>query len=252
MMWGGAEIMTKAELLAAEIRKYCEKHAKPKLADKYQRYFSEGYEAWGGFDKDHPIWNAQEEEWFEKYHSMGLPGFLKLGEILFASGKYEEGALAIRFVKRFREKLDEKAMPGLARWFTAGIANWAHTDVLCGEILAPRITGGAVALEALAGWRSSGLKYQRRAVPVSMLGLLKVRVDFGPLLEFIRPMMLDPERVVHQGLGWFLREAWKKQPKPVEAFLLKWKDTAPRLIFQYATEKMTATARARFRRGKSR
>jgi 3-methyladenine DNA glycosylase AlkD len=85
-----------------------------------------------------------------------------------------------------------------------------------------------------------------------MLGLLKVREDFGPLLEFIRPMMLDPERVVHQGLGWFLREAWKKQPKPVEAFLLEWKDTAPRLIFQYATEKMTAAARARFRREKSR
>jgi 3-methyladenine DNA glycosylase AlkD len=242
--------MTKAELLAAEIRKYCEKHAQPELADKYRRYFSEGYEAWGGFDKDHPIWNAQEEKWFEKYCGMGLPGFLKLGEILFASGKYEEGALAIRFVKRLREKLDEKAMAGLARWFTAGIGNWAHTDVLCGEILAPRITGGAVALEALAGWRSSELKYQRRAVPVSMLGLLKVREDFGPLLEFIRPMMLDPERVVHQGLGWFLREAWKKQPKPVEAFLLEWKDTAPRLIFQYATEKMTAAARARFRRGK--
>ncbi len=139
-------------------------------------------------------------------------------------------------------------MPGLARWFKAGIGNWAHTDVLCVEILAPRITSGAVPLEALAGWRSSALKYQRRAVPVSMLGLLKVREDFGPLLEFIRPMMLDPERVVHQGLGWFLREAWKKQPKPVEAFLLEWKDTAPRLIFQYATEKMTAAARARFRR----
>jgi len=121
--------------------------------------------------------------------------------------------------------------------------------VLCGEILAPRIAGGAVPLQALAGWRSSELKYQRRAVPVSMLELLKVKEDFGPLLEFIRPMMLDPERVVHQGLGWFLREAWKKQPKPVEAFLLEWKETAPRLIFQYATEKMTAAARTRFRRG---
>ena len=64
--------------------------------------------------------------------------------------------------------------------------------------------------------------------------------------------MLDPERVVQQGLGWFLREAWKKTPAPVEAYLTGWKDTAPRLIFQYATEKMSAADRARFRRAKSR
>jgi 3-methyladenine DNA glycosylase AlkD len=85
-----------------------------------------------------------------------------------------------------------------------------------------------------------------------MLGLVKKGDDVRPMLEYIRPMMLDDERVVHQGLGWFLREAWKKQPKPVEAFLLEYKDTAARLIFQYATEKMSPAARARFRRAKAR
>jgi 3-methyladenine DNA glycosylase AlkD len=78
-----------------------------------------------------------------------------------------------------------------------------------------------------------------------------MRPEIPPLLEFLRPLMMDEERVVHQGAGWFLREAWKQDPKPVEAFLLEWKDRAPRLIFQYATEKMTPAARARFRRGKS-
>jgi hypothetical protein len=57
--------------------------------------------------------------------------------------------------------------------------------------------------------------------------------------------------VVHQGLGWFLREAWKLKRKETEAFLLKWKDNAARLIFQYATEKMTATEKKRFKRDNS-
>jgi hypothetical protein len=52
---------------------------------------------------------------------------------------------------------------------------------------------------------------------------------------------------VHQGPGWFLREAWKVQPRPVERFLRCWKDTAARLIFQYATEKMTPAQKQRFR-----
>ncbi len=122
--------------------------------------------------------------------------------------------------------------------------------MLCAEVLAPLLENNQVELSALESWRESPLKYQRRAVPVAMLGLLKAGRKACPLLAFLRPLMQDPERVVQQGLGWFLREAWKRQPAPVEAFLLQCKDTAPRLIFQYATGKMTAAGRARFRRGK--
>jgi 3-methyladenine DNA glycosylase AlkD len=123
--------------------------------------------------------------------------------------------------------------------------------VICGRLLAHLLQSGIAPLEALASWRTSARKYQRRAVPVSMLALLESSARNEDLLDFIRPMMLDQERVVQQGLGWFLREAWKRQPKPVERFLLAFKDSAPRLIFQYATEKMTPQQKARFRRAKA-
>ncbi|MGD0200226.1 MAG: DNA alkylation repair protein [Bryobacteraceae bacterium] len=242
--------MTRVEALAAEIREYCASHADRKQARRWERYFTEGYDAWGLLDKNHPLWHQKQAEWLEGYRDIGLRGFLKLGEILFRSGKYEEGALAIRFAVTFRDQFDQKAVERLGKWFEAGIRNWAHTDVLCGEIIAPLLESGRVGLETLAPWRESELKFQRRAVPVAMLRLLKVKPDAGPLLEFIRPMMTDPERVVGQGLGWFLRETWKKHPRPVEAFLLEWKDEAARVIFQYATEKMAPEARARFRRAK--
>ncbi|RPI13929.1 MAG: hypothetical protein EHM65_04915, partial [Acidobacteriales bacterium] len=222
-----------------------------KQAARWTRYFKEGYDAWGLLDKYHPIWNEKQPEWREKYTGMKLRGFLRLGDILFTSGKYEEGALAIRFIKGFLDELDEPAVQRLGQWFEAGIANWAHTDVLCGEVIAPLLQKGQIGLATISGWRESKLKYQRRAVPVAMLGLLKAGKNVGPLLKFLRPLMLDPERVVHQGVGWFLREAWKKQPAPVESFLLEWRDRAPRLIYQYATEKMSPAARARYRRSKN-
>jgi 3-methyladenine DNA glycosylase AlkD len=241
----------KPEALVAEIRAWCAAHQDPKKACKWVRYFREGYDSWGLLDKDHPIWNEKQREWLESYAGLGLRGFLKAGELLFQSGKYEEGALAIRFLKTRRDELDANSVGKLAKWFEAGIQNWAHTDVLCGEVIALLLESRRIDLTVLAGWRESKFKYQRRAVPVAMLALLKTPADIGPLLDFLRPLMMDQERVVHQGAGWFLREAWKKAPKPVEAFLLEWKDRAPRLIFQYATEKMTPAARARFRRGKS-
>jgi len=80
-----------------------------------------------------------------------------------------------------------------------------------------------------------------------MLHLLKGKNKYKELLEFIAPLMHDEERVVQQGLGWFLREAWKIKPKPVESFLLKYKNSAPRLIFQYATEKMTKEEKLKFK-----
>ena len=244
--------MTKPQALVEEIQEYCQANADPKQAEKYARYFREGYDGWGIMgDKKHPLWNQKQEEWLERYSGLGLRGFLQAGDLLFASGKYEEGAMAIRFVKQYRDKLDAKTFARLGKWFAAGIGNWAHTDVLCGEVIAPLIASGQIEMEALAPWRESSNKYQRRAVPVSMLDLIKTKQKAGVWLEFLRPMMMDTERVVHQGLGWFLREAWKEQPKPLEAFLLEWKDTAPRLIFQYATEKMTKPERERFRRQKS-
>ncbi len=84
-----------------------------------------------------------------------------------------------------------------------------------------------------------------------MIEILKDASDFKPLFNFIEPLMLDEERFVQQGLGWFLREAWKIRKKETEAFLLKWRNEAPRLIYQYATEKMTAKEKKRFKKEKN-
>ena len=87
-------------------------------------------------------------------------------------------------------------------------------------------------------------------MPVTLIKALKTDIPHTTLLEFINPMMMDKEKVVHQGLGWFLRETWKKRPEQVEVFLLKWKDDCARLIIQYATEKMTKEKKTTFKRSR--
>jgi 3-methyladenine DNA glycosylase AlkD len=243
--------MTHVDRLAAEIQTYCAAHTISEQVGKWARYFREGYDDWGLSDQEHELWTVKEPEWWAANSALGLAGFLKLGARLFSSGKYEEGALAVRFVKHYRDQIDTGALDGLAGWFAAGVRNWAHNDFICGELLAPAVGDGRIPWRALAPWRRSSYKYQRRAVPVALLGALKAGHKIPPLLTFVRPMMEDHERVVQQGLGWFLREAWKKQAPAVEAFLLEWKDRSPRLIFQYATEKMTTENKARFRAAKA-
>ena len=242
--------MNKAAALVAEIQDYCRAHADPVKAKKWARYFKEGYDPWGIIDRDHEFYTTRQADWLERYRGLGIKGFLQAGEMLFASGKYEEGAMAIRFLAAHRDDLDAKSVAGLTAWFAAGVANWAHTDVLCGEVLSPLLVAGAIGMNDLAPWRDSPHRFQRRASVVAMLGLVKKGAGTKKLVDYARPLMLDPERVVQQGVGWFLREVWKKDPAPVEALLLKFKDTAPRLIYQYATEKMKPAEKARFKAAK--
>lgn len=234
--------------LAAEVRAYCAEHANPAMANKWARYFSEGYDAWGLLDKENPFFTIQRERWLEEYVSLGLDGFLDAGAKLCQSGKYEEASISILFLKQYRDEMDEKALIRLAKWFKGGIRNWAHVDVLCMEVLVPCLAAGRIELDALAPWRESEWKYQRRASVVALIPPPKEPAAIPALLEYIRPLMQDPEKPVQQAMGWFLREAWKVAPKPVEAFLLEHVATAPRQIVRTAVERMPAAKKARFKR----
>ena len=236
----------KARDLCEDIRSYCRDNADEAVVKKYSRYFKEGYDAYGlSRDKyESKVKSLLSDE------QVTMKLVLSASKPLIKSGKYEETSFAIRLLKEFSEQFDAGTFAQIERWFEIGIANWAHTDAICGDLLPQFLERDIIPLEALSDWRTAKNKFQRRAVSVTLISCLTSTADYNVLFEFIEPLMLDGERVVHQGLGWFLREAWKLRKKPTEAFLLKWKNDAPRLIFQYATEKMTPQQKKRFKKDK--
>ena len=234
------------ELLYEEIASFGEKHADLSIVKKYQRYFKEGYDGYG-------LTQQQVEEKVKEI--LSLPGMtqetvLELSLLLVGSPKYEMTVIAIRLLLGYQKTWTMKSFKTVEKWFSIGITNWAETDYICGELMNLFFKKELIDLNSISEWRSAHNKFQRRAAAVSLIKPMKVSMDFHPWFDFIDPMMMDPAREVHQGLGWFLREAWKKQPGPTELFLLKWKDSAARLIFQYATEKMTPEKKMQFRRSK--
>jgi 3-methyladenine DNA glycosylase AlkD len=235
----------KIETIFNRIRSYCEANADEALVQKYSRYFTEGYDAYG-LSKEAFMTKASDLR-NEVHEKLTLEEFRGLGDVLFQSGKYEEGSFAIHISMAYETEFVPDTFQRIGDWLENGVRNWAHTDVLCSELLSIFFNKDICSLDDLSAWRESSSKWKRRAVPVAMVELLKSEKAVEPMLSFVDPMMMDGERFVHQGLGWFLREAWKREPQPVESFLLKWKDTAPRKIFQYATEKMTKEQRARYR-----
>jgi len=238
-------MMTPAEIFT-NLEDFGNQNANPAIVAKYARYFKDGYDAYG---------LNQEQVAAKVKELLSLPGItqelvLETSLLLVKSPRYEMTVIAIRLVQGFNKEWTIAAFNTVGKWFSVGITNWAQTDYICGELMNLFFRKKLIDLHSIDSWRSASNKFQRRAAVVSLIKPMKLSSDFTAYFEFIEPMMHDPEREVHQGLGWFLRETWKKQPAVAEAFLLKYIETAPRLIFQYACEKMTPQGKELFRRSK--
>ena len=132
-----------------------------------------------------------------------------------------------------------------------GVTNWATTDVLCMLVLSSFIKDEVISYEKLKEWTLSESQWQRRAVPVTLVELLKEGLKPETTLPIIEPIMLDDSENVQKGIGTLLRGLWKKYPKKIESFLLQWKNQCGRLIIQYAIKKMDKEYRKQFRKEKN-
>lgn len=237
--------MTPTQLFE-DIHNFCFTNSNEEIVKKYARYFKEGYDAFGNSQE---LFLQKIKEITEN-KALTIELVYQTAPLLIKTGKYEETSFAIVLLKHFHKTFDEQTFHHISSWFDIGIENWAHNDVICSELLSVLLLKKNMPYTHFKSWRESERRFKRRAVPVALIKLLKKTEDFVSLFNFLEPLMKDNERVVHQGMGWFLREAWKIQPTVTEEFLLKWKDTAPRLIFQTATEKMSPIEKERFRKTK--
>jgi 3-methyladenine DNA glycosylase AlkD len=237
--------MDKQEFISA-IREFCMKNANQANVEKYSKYFKTEYVAYG---LTHPQMHLFAKD-MTKNTDLLLNTVIEAAPELIKSGMYEETTLALLTLDGLHKQFNKSTLHAVEHFFEIGIDNWAHADNM-GMFVVPKFLKQEIIQHTdLKPWLQSKHKFQRRTVPVALIKLLKTTHDFTLLFKFIEPLIMDSEREVHQGVGWFLREAWKKKREETELFLLKWKDKAPRLIIQYATEKMTSEEKLRFRKNK--
>lgn len=237
--------MTKTELIQ-EIRTYCTENADAERVRKSQHYFKEEFVGYGLMA---PQVHSKVKEML-KGGEFDLTTVLGAMPTFMESRQYEEISFGLLLMNGLWKQFTPYTFQTIGSWFRFSIHNWAHADTL-GMFILPKFLDKKIAeMNDFRLWLDSPYKFQRRCVPVTLIKHMKKTRQVMPSILFTEKLMFDPEREVQQGMGWFLREAWKISPAEVEAFLEKHKETAPRLIIQYACEKMTAENKLRFRRTK--
>ena len=219
--------------LYKDIKNFCIENSDPKNVEKYSRYFKGGFNGFG-------LASGLIENKVIEYKNQGILN-LKLvydvSRLLIPEEKYELPSFGFHLLNSFSKEFNFETFKQIESWFDLGINNWAHADGICQFFFPVLWKKEIIKLENLLEWIKSENKFQRRCVPVSMIRLLKYSSVNQKMFNFINPLMMDKEREVHQGLGWFLRECWKKDKIKTEEFLLKWKNTCARLIIQYAQKR---------------
>ncbi len=234
---------TDAENLFKELNQYCKEHADEAIVKKYSRYFKDGYNAYG---LTQALMDAKKED-LKKRGILDFDLIFNAAPLLMSTGKYEETSFILSMLTTLSDKYDVTVFQRIGQLFETGINNWAHADHLGMVTLPVFLKRQVLTKEDFIPWVTSEFKFKRRCVPVTFIKLIKEEQPYV-LFNIIKPLMHDIEREVHQGVGWFLRESWKVNREATEQFLLEYKNTAPRLIFQYACEKMTAQEKLRFKK----
>jgi 3-methyladenine DNA glycosylase AlkD len=129
-----------------------------------------------------------------------------LARLLWASGKFEEGSVAILLFARMRRQCAYCHWKLFSRWLEREVGNWAHCDTLCGELLGPLLIRHPEWMGELREWAEAKQKFKRRAALVAPLKGLRKGLFRGEVVELRERLAGDPEEIVRKGAVWVGRE----------------------------------------------
>jgi 3-methyladenine DNA glycosylase AlkD len=228
--------------IAAEILSRLEAEGDPVQAAGAQRYFKEAMEFYG-------LTTRQIRDLTEEFHGRikdlwSLDDALALCEILLPKKKFEAKTSAILLLMKFKKEFTPALVPRLKRWLAADYCdNWACVDVLCPEALSWLIDRHPELIDEIKGWTAHPDRWVRRASIVAYVPLARHGKFLDAAYDVAERMFPIRDDLLEKANGWMLREAGKKDPARLEAFLLRHGPAIPRTTLRYAIERFSEAKR---------
>ena len=194
--------MTRNEL-TQEVKTYCVTNADEERLKKSQRFFKEEFV---GYGLTAPQIYSKVKEMLKR-GDFDLPTVLDAAPILMKDRMFEEISMGLLLLDGLWKQFTPETFQMIGNWFSFSITNWAHADTLAMFTLPRFLDNRILEMDDFSPWLYSPYKFQRRCVPVTLIKHIKKTRQVMPSILFVEKLMADPEREVHQGIGWFLREA---------------------------------------------
>lgn len=194
--------MTPAAMHAA-IRERLLAHSEPWKLPQMQRFFKEPIDAYCTYTehvravaKEH---GAEFTAWTPRERTA-------LTKALWASGKQEEGSVAILLYARMGRKCGRAEWEILAKWLEREVGNWAHCDTLCADVLGPMLIRNPEWVREMREWAAAKQTYKRRAALVAPLKGLRKGLFRAEIEELMGLLAGDRDVMVKKAIVWLRRE----------------------------------------------
>jgi len=138
-------------------------------------------------------------------------------------------------------KKSDPVMAGPEKWVnlylknTHRINNWDLVDSSAPGVLGKWLENKDRSI--LYQLANSPLLWENRIAMVATLHFIR-KNETQDVLKLSKLFLSHSHDLMHKATGWMLREAWKRNPGPIEKFLQVHKLQMPRTMLRYAIEKM--------------
>lgn len=209
-----------------------------KVADRekipiYQNFFKTGKGEYGEGDIFLGVTVPNTREVAVKHKDISLSVVLKS----LNSRYHEERLCSLLILVQKYEKGDEKTKKEVVNFYlknTKKVNGWDLVDLSSYKILGDWLLDkDRKILYKLA--KSKNL-WEKRIAMITTLAFIK-QGEVKDTIKISDILMKDSHDLIHKAVGWMLREAHKKEPKKLEAYIRKNKLKMPRTMLRYAIER---------------
>jgi len=225
----------------ARIREELKILADPEICQTSRRFFKEEIACYG--IKTATVTAIAKTSWKE-VRSRDKQEIFGLCEELYRSGMMEEAFIVSNWVPNLKERFEPQDLTLFRHWIDTFITNWATCDSLCNHAVGDFIDKFPESVDELKRWTESENRWIRRAAAVSLIVPAKKGRFLNDAIEIADRLLTDADDMVQKGYGWLLKEASRKHPAEIFAYVMRNRKQMPRTALRYAIELMPGEMRA--------
>jgi len=165
---------------------------------------------------------------------------------LWRGQTFEEKALAMSLLSRYRKALDDATWHLVDRW-AEDATGWGLCDSLGMGPVAAMVYDKPARFSELLRWTPSDNPWRRRISAYALRDMVHAK-EFDKPFRLLERLLYDKEFWVQRAVGTWLRECWKRDPRRTEAFLRRHVRGLPPVVITVATERAPKSFREELRR----
>jgi 3-methyladenine DNA glycosylase AlkD len=223
----------KTLLTAAAVKREVTALRDPARAKFLQGFFRTGAGEYGEGDKMLGLTVPDQRVIAKAFRALPLDQTAKLLESEF----HEHRLIGLLILVDQHARADEAGKLVLHRFYLERLGrvnNWDLVDTSAAELVGEHLHSDGKLLRTLA--KSSNLWARRVAIVSTFAELRAGRTALT--FEVAQLLLLDKHDLIHKAVGWLLREAGKRDPQALLAFLRMHYGQLPRTTLRYAIERL--------------